>query len=335
LFNFRLSFDGVLSNTETQMKSFLLMAAAITLGLTIGVGDAEAKRLGGGKSAGMQREAVSPQKAPPAAAPAQQAPTQAAAKPATAQPAAAPAAQPKRSWMGPLAGLAAGLGLAALASHFGFGEELASMLLIGLAVLAVLMVVGYFMRKRAMAQQPAGGMQYAGAGAPFGREEPVMQPVEQQPMQRAANGTPVIGSAIGGGEPIAAEDVVKRNIPADFDVEGFVRNAKVNFIRMQAANDSGNLDDLREFTSPEMFAEIKLDIAERKGAPQQTEVVTLNADVLDVAEEPTRYVVSVRFNGEIIEERGAAAAPFDEVWHLSKPRDGSRGWVIAGIQQVQ
>ena len=104
---------------------------------------------------------------------------------------------------------------------------------------------------------------------------------------------------------------------------------------MQAANDSGNLDDLREFTSPEMFAEIKLDIAERKGAPQQTEVVTLNADVLDVAEEPTRYVVSVRFNGEIIEERGAAAAPFDEVWHLSKPRDGSRGWVIAGIQQVQ
>jgi predicted lipid-binding transport protein (Tim44 family) len=329
----------LLSNTEIQMKSFLLMAAAVTLGLTIGVGDAEAKRLGGGKSAGMQREAVSPQKAPPAAAPAQQAPTQAAAKPATAQPAAAPAAQPKRSWMGPLAGLAAGLGLAALASHFGFGEELASMLLIGLAVMAVLMVVGFIMRKRAMARQSEGGMQYAGAGAPFGRDEPSMQPAmapaADQAMQRSANGTPVIGSAIGGGAPIAVEDAVRRNIPADFDVEGFVRNAKVNFIRMQAANDAGNLDDLREFTSPEMFAEIKLDIADRKGATQHTEVLTLNAEVLDVAEEPSRYVVSVRFSGEIVEERGATATPLDEVWHLTKPRDGSRGWVISGIQQVQ
>jgi len=27
------------------------------------------------------------------------------------------------------------------------------------------------------------------------------------------------------------------------------------------------------------------------------------------------------------------AAPFDEVWHLVKPVDGSREWAIAGIQQ--
>jgi predicted lipid-binding transport protein (Tim44 family) len=317
------------------MKSFALTVAALVLGLTVGVGDAEAKRLGGGKSAGMQRQAVTPQKAPPTAAPAQQAPATQAAAPATAQ-AGAAAAQPKRSWMGPLAGLAAGIGLAALASHFGFGEELASMLLIGLAILAVLMVVGFIMRKRAAAQQPADGMQYAGAGAPFGRVEPAMQPAPEAPLQRSATGgTPAIGSAIGGGAPIAAEEAVRRNIPADFDVEGFVRNAKVNFVRMQAANDAGNLDDLREFTSPEMFAEIKLDIAERKGATQHTDVVSLNAEVLDVAEEATRYVVSVRFNGDIVEEKGAAATPFDEVWHLAKPRDGSRGWVVAGIQQVQ
>ena len=69
----------------------------------------------------------------------QTAPQQAAAAPAAAAQGAA-AAQPKRSWMGPLAGLAAGIGLAALASHFGFGEELASMLMIGLAVMAVVMV---------------------------------------------------------------------------------------------------------------------------------------------------------------------------------------------------
>ena len=317
------------------MKSFVALSAALILGLslTLTTGDAEAKRLGGGKSSGMQREAATPQKATPNASPA--APTQAAA-PAAAPSAAgaAGAAQPKRSWMGPLAGLAAGLGLAALASHFGFGEELASMLMIGLAVMAVIMVIGFIMRKRAASQQPAmagaNGMQYAPAGAPL-REEPVMK--------QAGFNTPAIGSGLAGtGSPAAVSlEAVERkgNIPADFDVAGFVRNAKVNFIRLQASNDSGNLDDIRDFTSPEMFAEIKMDIVERGGATQETEVVALNAEVIDVAEETTRYVVSVRFTGEIREEKGAAPTALDEVWHLTKPRDGSKGWVVAGIQQVQ
>ena len=311
------------------MKSFLALSAALVLGLslTLTTGDAEAKRLGGGKSSGMQREAVSPQKASPAAAPTQN---------AAAPTAGAAAAQPKRSWMGPLAGLAAGLGLAALASHFGFGEELASMLMIGLAVMAVLMVIGFVMRKRAAAQSQhpglasANGMQYATAGG-LRRDEPTMKP--------AAFNTPAIGSGLAGtGAPAAVSvEAVERkgNIPADFDVTGFVRNAKVNFIRLQAANDAGNLDDIRDFTSPEMFAEIKIDIVERGAAAQETEVVTLNADVIDVAEESVRYVVSVRFTGEIREERGAVPVALDEVWHLTKPRDGSKGWVVAGIQQVQ
>ena len=124
------------------------------------------------------------------------------------------------------------------------------------------------------------------------------------------------------------------SIPANFDTEGFVRNAKVNFIRLQAANDAGNLDDIREFTSPEMFAEIKLGFGERHGAAQETDVAQLNAEVLDVTEESSRYIVSVRFTG-LISENKAAAEPFDEIWHMTKPIDGSRGWVLAGIQQVQ
>lgn len=308
------------------MKSFVLLTAALAFGLTLATSDAEAKRLGGGKSSGMQRESVSSApKSAPTAAPA----------PAAGASAAAGAAQPKRSWMGPLAGLAAGLGLAALASHFGFGEELASMLMIGLAVMAVLMVIGFIMRKRAMAQRSAGGMQYAGAGAPFGGD---------QPLQRQANNggpaVPTIGSALGGGGGAAtaaapADTAPAGHIPADFDVAGFVRNAKVNFIRMQAANDAGNLDDIREFTSPEMFAEIKLDLAERGSATQETEVLVLDADVIDVAEDAMRYVVSVRFHGSIREDKGAAPSPLNEVWHLTKPRDGRTGWVVAGIQQVQ
>lgn len=297
------------------MKSIALLSAALVLGFTLVTGDAEAaKRLGGGSSSGMQRESISPQKSPSAAPAPSQAAAPTAAKPQAAP--GAPQAQPKRSWMGPLAGLAAGLGLAALASHFGFGEELASMLMIGLLVMAVMVVIGLVMRRRAAAQKPAmaGGMQYAGAGAPLPRVS------ETQPVY-AAPAAAVAGS---GG-----------HIPADFDGDAFVRNAKVNFIRLQAANDAGNLEDIREFTTPEMFGEIKLNFVDRGQAAQQTDVVTVNAEVLDVAEESARYVVSVRFTGLIREAANAVAEPFDEIWHMTKPRDGKGGWVLAGIQQVQ
>src|SRR5574343_1603894 len=291
------------------MKNVVMMAAALVLGFTLQINDAEAKRLGGGSSSGMQRQSVAPSnthQSTPAQAPA--------TAPAPAnQPGAAPKAQPKRSWMGPLAGLAAGIGLAALASHFGFGAELANFMMMALLAMVVIGVIGYFMRKKAAAQGDS--MQYAGAGAPYGGG--AAQP----------EFTPAGGSA--------APATSSGHIPADFDAEGFVRNGKVNFIRLQAANDAGNLDDIREFTSPEMFAEIKLGIDERKGARQETDVVQLNAEVLDVSEEANRYIVSVHFNGLIREDANAPAEAFQEIWHMTKPRDGSRGWVLAGIQQIQ
>ena len=221
--------------------------------------------------------------------------------------------------MGPLAGLAAGLGLAALASHFGFGEELANIMMFALLAMRVVGVIGFFLRKKAAAQ--GHGMQYAGAGGPFG------QPATEREQPYVAGG---------GVAPVAANAAPQSvaSIPANFDTEGFVRNAKVNFIRLQAANDAGNLDDIREFTSPEMFAEIKLAFGERHGAAQETDVTQLNAEELDVTEESSRYIVSVRFTG-LISENKAAAEPFDEIWHMTKPIDGSRGWVLAGIQQVQ
>jgi predicted lipid-binding transport protein (Tim44 family) len=216
--------------------------------------------------------------------------------------------------MGPLAGLAAGIGLAALASHFGFGEELASFMMIAVLGMVVLAVIGFFMRKRAVAQQPAmagvGGFQYAGS----------------EPTPAARSFEPAM--------PAAAAAQTSGNIPADFDVAGFVRNAKVHYIRLQAANDAGNLDDIREFTTPEMFAEIKLAIGERGGAAQETDVVQIEADVLEVVEEGNRYIASVRFTGQIREDRGAAEA-VDEIWHLVKPRAGQGGWRLAGIQQIQ
>src|SRR5574343_628434 len=229
------------------MKNFVLMAAALVLGFTLQIGDAEAKRLGGGSSSGMQRQSVAPSNTHQAA-PAQ-APHQAAA------PAAAPQTQPKRSWMGPLAGLAAGIGLAALASHFGFGEGLANMMMIGLLVMGAVMLFGFLMRKKAPAR-PADGMQYAAAG-------PAFDPQPQAEPYAAGS------SAAPAATPVQTQG--NGFVPADFDAAGFVKNAKVMFLRLQAANDAGNLDDIREFTSPEMFAEIKLAMSDRPAGPQETD----------------------------------------------------------------
>ncbi|HRF06082.1 TIM44-like domain-containing protein [Accumulibacter sp.] len=318
------------------MKTFSLLAAVLALGLTLTVGDADAagKRLGGGKSSGMQRDSVSADKSAAGAPGAAKAPT------------AAAAAQPKRSWMGPLAGLAAGLGLAALASHLGFGEELASMLMIGLLVMAAVLIIGFIMRRRAAARQAGagapGGLQYAAAGPGNGptnrghNDSPMLpSSTTDAPFSgSAAAPVPATASAFPGAASEASV-ASSGHIPQDFDAAGFVRNAKVSFIRLQAANDAGNLDDIREFTTPEMFAEIKMAIAERGDAAQETDVVTIEAEVLDVAEEASRYVVSVRFSGLIREDTDAAAEAIDEVWHLVKPRQGKGGWLLAGIQQTQ
>ena len=295
------------------MKILSMLVVMLTLGLGMVSSDADAaRRLGGGKSTGMQKQMT-----PPAAAPAQSA--NSVAKPAT--PAAAPA--PGRSWMGPLAGLAAGLGLAALASHFGFGEQLANMMMIGLLVMVVMVVIGFVMRRRAGGQQAA----MPGAGAfQYSTQEAQQPTVSPRPFDVSMPGTSASNLAPAPSVP---------NIPADFDVPAFVRNAKIGFIRLQAANDTRNLDDIREFTTPEMFAELKMSIEERGNAPQTTDVVSINADVLEVSEEATRYVVSVRFTGQIREEANTPAAAVDEIWHLVKPRSGDSGWLLAGIQQSQ
>ncbi|WP_374484045.1 Tim44 domain-containing protein [Zoogloea sp.] len=310
------------------MKSFALMSAALALGLTLVTGDADAaKRFGGGKSSGMQRQELSQPKSPNAtpATPAQAPGAAAAPHTQQAAGAAAAAATPKRSWMGPLAGLAAGIGLAALASHFGFGEELASMMTMALIAFAAIALIGFFMRRRAVAQQPAlagagaSPMQYSGAPQSYGNN--------------SSNATPAFGGGSAAAAAAPAAAMPARNIPADFDAEGFVRHAKMNFIRLQAANDARNLEDVREYTTPEMFAEIKMNWMEEPATAQKTDVVSLNAEVIDVAEEAERYIVTVRFTGLLREDPNAAPEGIDELWHLTKPRSGNGGWLLAGIQQ--
>lgn len=277
------------------MKRFAIFLTIVFTSLSLLAAQAEAKRFGGGGSIGKQRSmSAPPQKAD--AAPAQPAAPQA--------PAAAPAKQPNK-WVGPLAGLAAGLGLAALFSHFGLGEGLGMLLMIALGVVAVFLLLGLLRRK----SQPA--MQYAGAGAPLGGT------VATEPVSHgSAPATPAA------------------NIPADFPVESFLRSAKTTFIRLQAANDRKDLDDIREYTTPEMFAEISMQLQERGDAPQKTEVGFVNASLLEVATEGDLAIASVRLSGQL-RENGGAPENFDEIWHVQKNlKDDKSVWLLAGIQQV-
>ena len=305
------------ATTKDRVKHLLLSLFIVFSSAGLIAVDAQAKRLGGGGNSGMSRQAPAPQ-------PAQPVPAKQAAAPAATGAAAAPAAAPKRSWMGPIAGLAAGLGLAALMSHLGMGAEFANMLtlmlLAALAFFAGRMLLRRFGPGAANRNAAPPGLRLAGAAA-----------------GGAAAHEPR-GAAFGSGgasEPglAASGEAATPGLPAGFDAAAFQRIAKLVFIRMQAANDAGNLDDLRQFATPEMFATFRLDLQERKAAAQQTDVVQLDAQVLDFAEQAEQQIVSVRFHGLLREQHDAGATAFDEVWHLVKPVHGGGHWAIAGIAQ--
>ena len=319
----------------------LLMAlsvavAAVTLGLA--PADADAKRLAGGKAAGMQRQAPPAQSpTPPTASP--QAPANAAA-PAAMPGAGAAAAAPKRSWMGPLAGLAAGLGIAALFSHLGMGEGLANFVMIAMLALLAVVAVRFVMARMGRGGKPA-GPQLAGAGAAAGHGGPgagpvggwqVAQPVPPEPVQAR---TALDAAPLAAGPASASAGPAAITLPGGMASADFERLAKMVFIRMQAANDAGNIDDLRKFTTPELFSSLRADLLDRGTAKQTTDVVQIDAQVVETARENGQDIVTVRFHGLIREAADAGAEPFNELWHLVRAADGQGDWAIAGIAPVQ
>ena len=280
------------------MKRFLLFITIILTSLSLLAANAEAKRFGGGGSIGKQRS-MSPQQT-------QNAP---AAAPAPATPNATPATSAAgNKWLGPLAGLAIGAGLGALFAG-GMGGAMGGILM---ALLAAGLVVFLIVKLRKPQAQPA--MQYAGSGAPYVQPESAHQTVA------------------GGSAATAAPAAV--GIPAGFPAEAFLRSAKTTFIRLQAANDRKDVDDIREYTTPEMFAEISMQMRERDNVPQKTDVLAINTELLEVVTEKDHSIASVRMSGQLRENSGAPEN-FDEVWHVQKNlRDEKSVWLLSGIQQV-
>jgi len=295
----------------------LVLSTAVLLTASF---DAEAqRRFGGGGSFGRQSSNVMKQRqavTPPAANTVQRA-----AAPAAAAGAAAKSGASR--WLGPLAGIAAGLGIASLLSHFGlsgaFLEFLSSAVLIGLVVFGVMFLLRR-LRGGALAMQPAG------AGGP--------RRTSAQPLRREALQTPSAQSAPSAMPPsMAAAQPIDPSwfIPDDFDSAGFLAQAKKQFVVIQGIWDSGRLDQLSEYLTDDLISEMKPQLQARQ-ANGNTEVILLNAELLGIEKVADGHLASVRYSGMLREANEPEAFRFEEVWNLYK-EDG-QGWLLAGIQQI-
>lgn len=317
----------------------LVLMMALTL---VGFNAEAAKRMGGGKSVGQQSGNVTQRQAAPAAPGVTNA--------AAAKPAAAPSVAPKKPWGAMLGGLAAGLGLAWLASSLGMGAAFGQFMLIALVVLVAMVAIGWFMRKRNANQlQPSSPYAFQGAGGGVNasqvqtyRPENVGNDASARPFERStmfldggnagsSTGT-MIGSGLSGSQAWG--------IPAGFDVPGFVQAAKANFVTLQAAWDKSDVNALRSMMTDGMLLEIQAQLAEREthtgsGEPNNTDVVMIEAQLLGIEDLGDDYMASVEFSGMIREQPSAGPSPFREVWNMTKPKNGSRGWLVAGVQALQ
>lgn len=284
------------------MKKTLTFLTLAFLSFGLFAFDAEAKRMGGGKNIGTQRQAVNKQQAAPT-------PQQ--------TPAAAPAAASSGSkWGGALAGLAAGGLLAALFMGGAF-ENINMMDFVVLALLigAVFFIIRMLRKPRTDGQ--AASMQYSGMNTAT---------------PDRFNTPPFAGGAA---STTSNSPSNQPNIPADFKVEPFLRNAKTSFIRLQSAHDRGDVNEIRDYATPEMLAEISAQIKERGDEQQQTEVMFIDANLLEVETTSDMAIASVRFTGQLRDLPDGEPEAFDEIWHVQKDlKDSDATWLLAGIQQV-
>ncbi len=325
------------------MKKWIaILAIGLTM-MSLSVSADAARRFGGGMSFGrsaptLQRSAPAPttpgihqQRANPAQAQQPQRQQQAAS---TQQPRPQQAApSPMR---GMLMGLAAALGITALAHALGFGEGFAQFLMIALMALAAFYIIrlllGLFLVKRMPAGMPGRDQSSQESQDNMRARYDYSAPESNQQVsqsQSAFAASPMAGSVLD--EFNNASSAKKVDLPAGFDVEGFLKVAEENFVKMQKAWDTGNVTSLSDFTTDEVFRTVTHQLRERGAQDYQTEIVTLKSDFRGIVQDGEEYLAGVHFDGTL--NVSGEAERVDETWILSKPVQGNGGWLLAGIHQ--
>jgi predicted lipid-binding transport protein (Tim44 family) len=325
-----------------KRTTIMTLAAFAVLTLTLN-GIADARRMGGGGNFGAQRS-VPVQKAAPApagnaASPSSPPPSQPAAPASAIAPKAPPGATPAPApsgasrWLGPIAGIAAGLGLAALMSHLGLSEGFGTILLLGLVIFAGIFVLRMFLGRR---QTSGGPLQYSGATASVNSSAPsaFTPSTPSAPSWRIPSASELgVQSTSASATEALAVGVTRKTLPQGFDAAAFATEAKRQYIQIQRSYDNADRAALSSVMTADMATEIGREL-DKRGLHHPTEIVTLDADVLDVSTEEDKYWISVRFTGQVKEDGEPLPHSIDEVWNLTKPVKGGSGWLLAGISQV-
>ena len=317
-------------------KSMGLIISALIL---ISVNDVSAKKMGSGASIGKQSNTITRnQDALPAKPVAP--PVNAAPKPAQTQAPTPPATPPSRvgGMGGILGGIAAGIGLSYLFSHLGMGAEMGAMFSNILLILAVALVGLWLIRKFAKSNQLSPAMSTGNSNVDISQESNTSsrawndQNTHQMKQAQTIPTTSQLPLITESNTTVGVSGNLTPNSFADKEV--FLENAKSLFLQLQEASDKQNIEVLKEYTTPELFAALRKDMLSRSTAISFTQVLTLAADLLAVEQENQEYLASVRFSGSMREEINGPVEDFAEVWNWSKPMDNSTGWILCGIQQI-
>ena len=289
-----------------------LMVALLSVAV-IAANMAEAARLGGGRSYGMQRSFVS-RSAPTRVAP---------------QPVPPPAQQPQRSgpgWGGVAAGVAAGAATGYLVSK---------------AMQPDAVNASGVIQSSPVEQQSGGipwGMILALCGVAFLGARMLTrnraQPVSASGFNAAGVQTQAAERKVfrmGEGMNPGAVPNVSGRLPDGTEAPAFLRQARASFQHIQSLNSPEQMEEVRKYLTPELFDVLKSEIGSNR---EVAEFHDLNADLLDSSHEAGHLVASVRFSGRVSESLNAPAVPFSEIWHFMRPSETDPRWVLAGIEQV-
>ncbi|MEZ0575311.1 Tim44 domain-containing protein [Halodesulfovibrio aestuarii] len=244
-------------------------------------------------------------------------------------------AQPRRGLFGGRGGMFGGLLAGTLLGSLLFGGGFGG---IGFFDIILLVLAFFFLRsmfrsRRMQSQQTA----YQGEGhANYNQQQAYTSPQDDYSnMQRQAQdawsnlrSTPAGGSHAQDVQPEVAT-------PAGFDTDDFLKGAKIVFNRLQQSWDSRDLDDIKQFTTSEVFESIKQQMKEDP-EPSRTEILMSNARLLEVKEDTEGILATVYFDVLMREDQSAQhPEQVREVWHFLKAHKDDSMWLLDGIQQLE
>ncbi len=321
-------------NRKIGTFTTVLIALALMLG---SVHEAQAKRMGGGKSFGSKPSYSTPYQGSPSPGGLNSAPTRSASQQQAATQ--NQAARQGFAGRGGLMGMLGGLALGGLLGSMFFGGAFEGFNFMDILLFAGVAFLLYRLFAARNRQQPVAPSSYGQNSRQPATEAQNYYRDNQAASASSGFDTDVLfkkGQSAGAG--VAATQTGNRfdanNLPAGFDQNTFLKGAESAYRHLQASWDNRDLAEIRGLTTDKVFAEIQGQLQASTDS-NKTEVLKLNAELLDVREAGSELEAVVMFDG-LISEDGAPAEQIKEVWHFIKPKNSTQTrWFLDGIQQIE